>query len=335
MRCLRIFLIALLALALLPAGDQYGGAPAGAAEEQAVDFAGWLEALRAEALGQGISAATLDAALAGVEPIPRVIELDRSQPETTLTFEQYMDRVVPNSRVEKGRARLRENAAALEAVRAAFGVQPRFIVALWGIETNFGQHTGGFSVIASLATLAHDGRRSAYFRAELLDALRILEQGHITPAAMMGSWAGAMGQSQFMPSSFVRFALDFDGDGKRDIWATKADVFGSAANYLAKSGWRGDQTWGRKVSLPDNFDVSLADLKISKPLAGWQALGVRRANGQNLPIVAGMMGSIVFPGGEGGPAFLVYDNFKTTLKWNRSTYFAMAVGHLADRIAGR
>ncbi|MDP7343778.1 MAG: lytic murein transglycosylase [Alphaproteobacteria bacterium] len=335
MRCLRIFLIALLALALLPAGGQYGGAPAGAAEEQAVDFAGWLEALRAEALGQGISAATLDAALAGVEPIPRVIELDRSQPETTLTFEQYMDRVVPNSRVEKGRARLRENAAALEAVRAAFGVQPRFIVALWGIETNFGQYTGGFSVIASLATLAHDGRRSAYFRAELLDALRILEQGHITPAAMMGSWAGAMGQSQFMPSSFVRFALDFDGDGKRDIWATKADVFGSAANYLAKSGWRGDQTWGRKVSLPDNFDVSLADLKISKPLAGWQALGVRRANGQNLPIVAGMMGSIVFPGGEGGPAFLVYDNFKTTLKWNRSTYFAMAVGHLADRIAGR
>ncbi len=335
MRWLRIFLIALLALALLPAGGQYGGAPAGAAEEQAVDFAGWLEALRAEALGQGISAATLDAALAGVEPIPRVIELDRSQPETTLTFEQYMDRVVPNSRVEKGRARLRENAAALEAVRAAFGVQPRFIVALWGIETNFGQYTGGFSVIASLATLAHDGRRSAYFRAELLDALRILEQGHITPAAMMGSWAGAMGQSQFMPSSFVRFAIDFDGDGKRDIWATKADVFGSAANYLAKSGWRGDQTWGRKVSLPDNFDVSLADLKISKPLAGWQALGVRRANGQNLPIVAGMMGSIVFPGGEGGPAFLVYDNFKTTLKWNRSTYFAMAVGHLADRIAGR
>ncbi len=335
MRCLRIFLIALLALALLPAGGQYGGAPAGAAEEQAVDFAVWLEALRAEALGQGISAATLDAALAGVEPIPRVIELDRSQPETTLTFEQYMDRVVPNSRVEKGRARLRENAAALEAVRAAFGVQPRFIVALWGIETNFGQYTGGFSVIASLATLAHDGRRSAYFRAELLDALRILEQGHITPAAMMGSWAGAMGQSQFMPSSFVRFAIDFDGDGKRDIWATKADVFGSAANYLAKSGWRGDQTWGRKVSLPDNFDVSLADLKISKPLAGWQALGVRRANGQNLPIVAGMMGSIVFPGGEGGPAFLVYDNFKTTLKWNRSTYFAMAVGHLADRIAGR
>ena len=151
----------------------------------------------------------------------------------------------------------------------------------------------------------------------------------------MGSWAGAMGQSQFMPSSFVRFAIDFNGDGRRDIWTTKADVFGSAANYLAKSGWNGGQTWGRKVRLPAGFDKGLASLKIAKTLADWQALGVRRVNGQDLPQVAGMKGSIVFPGGEDGPAFLVYNNFKTTLKWNRSTYFAMAVGHLADRIAGR
>jgi membrane-bound lytic murein transglycosylase B len=310
--------------------------PARAADEAAAqDFTVWLAELRAEALGQGISPATLDAALSGVEPIPRVIELDRSQPEGTLTFEQYMERVVPNSRVEKGRRKLAENAAALAAVHKVYGVQPRFIVALWGIETNFGQYTGGFSVIASLATLAHDGRRGAYFRGELLNALRILEEGHITPEAMVGSWAGAMGQSQFMPSSFVKFAIDFDGDGRRDIWTTKADVFGSASNYLAKSGWRGDQTWGRKVTLPANFDKSLASLKITKPLAQWQQLGVRRANGNNLPIVAGMSASLVFPGGEAGPAFLVYDNFKTTLKWNRSTYFAMAVGHLADRIAGR
>ena len=328
MRRLRNLLFALLTLALLPLAGY------GHAETEAPDFAVWLEDLRAEALGQGISAATLDAALADVKPIPRVIELDRSQPESTLTFDQYMTRVVPNSRVAKGRERLKENAAALEAVQKAFGVQPRFIVALWGIETNFGEYTGGFSVIASLATLAHDGRRSAYFRGELLNALRILKEGHISPDAMVGSWAGAMGQSQFMPSSFVRFAIDFNGDGKRDIWTTKADVFGSAANYLAKSGWKGDQTWGRKVRLPEGFDVALASLKVSKPLADWQALGVRRANGRNLPIVANMAGSIVFPGGDGGPAFLVYDNFKTTLKWNRSTYFAMAVGHLADRIAG-
>ncbi|MBT3170277.1 MAG: lytic murein transglycosylase, partial [Rhodospirillaceae bacterium] len=299
------------------------------------EFSVWLADLRAEALGQGISPAILDAALEGVEPIPRVIELDRSQPEGTLTFQQYMERVVPNSRVEKGRKKLAENAAALDAVYKVYGVQPRFIVALWGIETNFGQYTGGFSVVASLATLAHDGRRSAYFRGELLNALRILEEGHITPDAMMGSWAGAMGQSQFMPSSFVKFAIDFDGDGRRDIWTTKADVFGSASNYLAKSGWRGDQTWGRKVKLPGNFDNSLADLKITKTLAAWQKLGVRRANGNDLPRVAGMGASLVFPGGDGGPAFLVYNNYKTVLKWNRSTYFAMAVGHLADRIAGR
>ena len=329
---LRIFLFSLLTLVLIPLIGQFSG-PVARAEGDAVIFAVWLEELRAEALEQGISAATLDVALAGVKPIPRVIELDRSQPEGTLTFKQYMDRVVPNSRVAKGRAMLKENAAALGAVRKVYNVQPRFIVALWGIETNFGQHTGGFSVIASLATLAFDGRRSAYFRSELLNALRILEDGHIAPDAMTGSWAGAMGQSQFMPSSFVRFAIDFDGDGKRDIWTTKLDVFGSAANYLSASGWKGDQTWGRKVRLPANFDIAQASLKISNPLAEWQALGVRRANGQNLPIVAGMMGSIVFPGGDGGPAFLVYDNFKTTLKWNRSTYFAMAVGHLADRIA--
>ena len=298
-------------------------------------FETWLEGLRAEALAEGISPKTLDAALAEVVPIPRVIELDRTQPEKTLTFQQYMERVVPNSRVEKGRQLLQQNAAQLSAVRDVFNVQPRFIVALWGIETNFGQYTGGFSVIASLATLAHDGRRSDYFRGELLNALRILEEGHITPDAMMGSWAGAMGQSQFMPSSFVRYAIDFDGDGKRDIWNTKADVFGSAANYLAESGWNGDQTWGRKVSLPAGFDKKIARLKTSKTLANWQALGVRRANGNDLPSVSGMEGSIIFPGGEDGPAFLVYANFKTTLKWNRSTFFAMAVGHLADGIVGR
>jgi len=295
----------------------------------------WLEDLRKEALTEGISPEILDAALGAVTPIPRVIELDRSQPETTLTFQQYMERVVPKSRVEKGRQLLREYAAQLAAVHDVFRVQPRFIVALWGIETNFGQYTGGFSVIASLATLAHDGRRSAYFRSELLNALRILEEGHITPEAMVGSWAGAMGQSQFMPSSFVRYAIDFNGDGKRDIWNTKADVFGSAANYLAQSGWNGSQTWGRKVLLPVDFDKSTANLRISKVLSDWQALGVRRANGADLPLVAGMKGSVILPGGEGGPAFLVYDNFRTTLKWNRSIYFAMAVGHLADQIAER
>lgn len=328
----RFWILSILLIALV-----FAGVPTWAQDEHAPSepFDIWLDGLRIEALKEGISVATLDAALAEVEPIPRVIELDRSQPETTLTFKQYIERVVPNSRVEEGRRQLRENAAELNTVRDVFGVQPRFIVALWGIETNFGKYTGGFSVIASLATLAYDGRRSTYFRSELLNALQILEEGHIAPEAMMGSWAGAMGQSQFMPSSFVRYAIDFNGDGRRDIWNTKADVFGSAANYLAKSGWNSSQTWGRKLSLPAGFDKNLASLQTTKTLAEWQALGVRRDNGQDLPHVLGIKGSIVFPGDEDGPAFLVYGNFKTILKWNRSTYFATAVGLLADRISGR
>ncbi len=308
------------------------------AEDEALDFGEWLEGVRTQALAEGIGAETLDAALKGVEPIPRVIELDRSQPEFTLTFEQYLQRVAPKSRIEEGRRKLAANRDKLQQIGAHFGVQPRFIVALWGIETGFGKHTGAFSVIASLATLAHDGRRSSYFRKELMNALNILEQGHITPEAMQGSWAGAMGQSQFMPSSFLNFAIDYDDDGRIDIWHTKADVFASAANYLSKSGWRDDQTWGRRVTLPEGFDTSLAGHKTIKPLGDWQALGVRRLNGDDLP-PRPLPASLVMPngadGGANSPAFLVYDNFRTTLKWNRSDYFALTVGYLADRIGRR
>ena len=300
----------------------------------AEDFQAWLAALRQEAAGKGISEATLDAAFEDVKPIPRVIELDRKQPEFTLTFQQYLDRVVPASRVARGRDRLNQHRALLEEVGKKFGVQPRFIVALWGIETDFGRVTGGFPVVASLATLAHDGRRSAFFRAQLMHALRILEEGHIAPKQMMGSWAGAMGQSQFMPSSFVNFAVDYDGDGRRDIWTTQADVFASAANYLARSGWRDDQTWGRKVTLPASFDSAMADLEVKKPISEWQALGVRRADGSDLP-TRDLMASIVLPQkGEAAPAYMVYENFRTILKWNRSNYFAIAVGTLSDGIGG-
>lgn len=306
------------------------GAPA--AGQHKPSFADWLDGVKREAAGKGISAATLEAAFANVEPIPRVVELDRRQPEFTLTFQQYLDRVVPQSRIDKGRSRVIENRELLAAVEKRHRVQARFIVALWGIETDFGRVTGGFPVISSLATLAYDGRRSAFFRAQLMHALRILEEGHITPAAMMGSWAGAMGQSQFMPSSFVHFAVDENGDGRRDIWGTRADVFGSAANYLAKSGWKYDQTWGRKVMLPTGFDVSLAGLDTVKPISAWQALGVRRPDGSDLP-GRDLPASIVLPqDGQSAPAYMVYDNFRVILKWNRSNYFAIAVGTLADGI---
>ena len=305
-----------------------------AQEDGAESFEEWREGVRSEALVLGISPATFDTAFAEVEPIPRVIELDRSQPEVTLTFAQYLERVVPESRVAKGRELLAQHRELLEPIGRKYGVPPRFIVALWGIETNFGQFLGGFPVIAALATLAYDGRRSAYFRGELLHALRIVEDGHITADAMMGSWAGAMGQSQFMPSSFVRYAVDHDGDGKRDIWGTQGDVFASAANYLAQAGWRAGEIWGRQVALPAGFDHALTGLEVKKTLAQWQALGLRRADGGDLPQAA-MSGSVVLPGGEEGPAYLVYDNYRTIMRWNRSFYFATSVGLLADGIGRR
>lgn len=314
-------------------------APAAAGAAAAVSptnegFAAFLEAVKAEGLEKGLRAETLDGALKGVQHIDRVIELDRKQPEFTMTFQDYLGRIASPARVEEGRRKLAENRALLTEIEKRYGVQPRFVVALWGIETNFGKNTGGMSVVASLATLAYDGRRSKYFRTELFNALTILDQGHITPNAMIGSWAGAMGQCQFMPSTFLKFAVDWDGDGKRNIWTDRADALGSAANYLAGEGWRGDQTWGRAVKLPANFDASLVGVETRKTLAQWNALGVRGGDGKPLP-AKDLEGSIVMPEKGKGPAFLVYDNFRTIMKWNRSTFFALTVGHLADRIGGK
>ncbi len=301
----------------------------------AESFDSWLKALRAEALGKGVKAETLDAALRGVEPIGRVIELDRKQPEFTLTFDQYITRVVSKSRIDAGRARFAKHRVLLDEVSRKFGVQSRFIVALWGIESDFGRVTGGFPVIPALATLAHDGRRSAYFRGELLQALKILDEGHIRVDEMVGSWAGAMGQSQFMPSSFRAYARDFDGDGRRDIWTTLPDVFASAANYLARSGWKGDQTWGRRIRLPKGFDRAKAGLKVRRTVPEWAKLGVQNVDGGPLPTRA-LKASVIIPSKDvSGPAFLIYQNYRTILKWNRSHYFAMAVGRLSDAIGAK
>jgi membrane-bound lytic murein transglycosylase B len=268
-----------------------------------------------------------------VKPIPRVIELDRRQPEFTLTFAQYMKRVVTDRRVAKGRERLRQHRDLLNEVAQKYGVQPRFIVALWGIETDFGRITGGFPVLSALATLAHDGRRSAFFRKELLLALKIVDGGHIRAADMKGSWAGAMGQNQFMPSSFHAFAVDHDGDGRKDIWTNLPDVFASIANYLSGSGWRVDQTWGRAVSLPAGMTRGEIGRKKRQLISAWQARGVRRTDGSDLP-TRDLMAAIVAPQrGALAPAFLVYNNYNVILKWNRSDYFATAVGRLADRLA--
>lgn len=302
---------------------------------QAQDFQAWLKQVRVDAASQGISVQTLDEAFADLKPINRVLELDRRQPEFTRTFWNYLTRSVTQNRIERGRKLLRKHARLFNDIYERNGVQGRFLVAFWGLETNFGDYTGGFPVIGALATLAHDPRRSEFFRAELMDALSILDAKHISFDRMEGSWAGAMGQTQFMPSTFVRYAKDGDGDGKVDIWGSLPDVMESASNYLSSIGWKGDETWGREVKLPEGFDLDLVDLDIERPLKEWQQLGVRRANGRDLPIVAGMKASVVLPAGHKGPAFLVYNNFRKIMVWNRSIFYAIAVGHLADRIAGK
>lgn len=292
----------------------------------------WVQEVKQEAVSAGISARTVEAALKGFTPNPKIIRLDRKQPEGTLSFAQYMERVLPASRINQGRRMYRENRRLLDKIGEEFGVQPRFIVALWGIETNYGSNTGGFNIIPALATLAYDGRRAEFFRDEMMKALRIVDAGHIPLRHFKGSWAGAMGQSQFMPSSFLSYAVDYNGDGRKDIWKTKPDVFASIANYLKNAGWNDDETWGRRVQLPRGFNTKLATREIKKPLSYWTQMGVRKADGSALPNRPELMASIVYPGKEGEEAYLTYANYDRIMKWNRSTYFATAVGTLADAI---
>jgi len=317
----RAIILAIIALVLVPW-------PAGADTQP---FPVWLEGVRQEALAQGISPETLDAALDGLEPIARVIELDRRQIEGRITYKEYRERLLSEERIERGRELLKEHRELLERVAGEYGVQPRFIVALWGIETSYGSWSGSTPVIGALATLAYDGRRAAFFRSELLHALRILDEGHIEIDDMLGSWAGAMGQSQFMPSSYVRNAVDFDGDGRRDIWGSLPDTFASIANYLARAGWNDRRTWGREVGLPAGLGDGLDGLEVRHSLPAWNDLGVRRADGTPLPLVA-LEASLLRTDDGQGPAYLVYDNFRVLMAWNRSTYFGLTVGQLADLI---
>jgi len=291
------------------------------------DFASFLAAVRRDAIAQGVRARTVDLALASTEYLPHVIELDRTQPEHTMTFAGFIEKVITPQKTADGRSEISENWPLLQRVYQRFNVQPRFVVALWAVESNFGKVMGNYKVVSSLATLAYDGRRAEVFRPELIAALRIIDQGNVQPDGMLGSWAGAMGQCQFMPTTFLNFAVDFDGDGRRDIWTDRADVLGSIANYLAQLGWRGSESWGRSVVVPANFDARLAGLDQRRTTAEWNRLGVRTADNAPLPAIEA---SLVLPDGAEGPAFLVYDNFRAIMKWNKSTFFAGAVGLLSD-----
>lgn len=309
------------------------------------EFADYVATLKQEALSKGYAPELIEPVFASLQFHERIVSADKSQPEFVETLSTYLPKRVSETRISMARERYQQYLPELEQIAKKYGVQARFIVALWGLESSFGRIMGNYSVPSALVTLAYEGRRETFFKQEFYHALDIMAQGHISLENMKGSWAGAMGQSQFMPSSFMAYAQDGDGDGKKDIWTNQADVFASIANYLKQQGWDNSKTWGREVLLPADFDVSHAIARGSlqrgewlgrwaqseRNLAAWNALGVRRLNNMALP-GRDINAALVLPDGPGGRAFLAYDNYKVLMHWNRSYYFVTSVGYLADLI---
>ncbi len=295
-------------------------------------FAQWVANFRDTARAAGIDEATLRTALDGVQLRHRAVEADRAQPEFTRTLWDYLDGVVSPQRVATGQQKLQDLRPEADAATVRYGVPGPILMAVWGIESNYGGNYGDVPVIDALATLGFEGRREAWAKGELLAALKILQQGDIDRAHMIGSWAGAMGQTQFMPSSYLAYAVDADGDGRRDIWGSMPDVLASTANYLARSGWRADEAWGTEVQLPAGFDPARADPAVQQSSAQWAAEGVRAMGDAILPALADA--AILLPAGARGPAFIVGRNYRTILRYNNSTSYALTVCLLAQRIGG-
>ncbi|MBL8663426.1 MAG: lytic murein transglycosylase [Candidatus Odyssella sp.] len=321
----RLARIAVAALALL-----LSLGAARAADE--AGFRAWVEAFGAEARQQGISAETLERAFAAAKFNPRVIELDSHQPEFVKPVWDYIAGVVTEDALKRARQKLREHADLLARVQQRYGVPPEYIVAIWRIESGFGANFGNFGVVEALATLAYAGRRQEFWKSELLAALRILQSGEVPPERLVGSWAGAMGHTQFMPSGFLKMAVDFDGNGKRDLWTSLPDVFASTANHLVVGGWKGTAPFGVEVRLPANFPYEMAETQ-RKAVAEWSALGVTLADGRPLPAWPGAA-AILVPAGHRGPAFLASENFRALLDYNNAISYALAVGLFAERLRG-
>lgn len=306
--------------------------------DRSPEFARWLQGFRAEALSQGVSAETFDKSFARVRLNQRVVELNENQPEFSRAIWDYMDSAVSTDRVKKGREYLHKYRKTLSRSEKAHGVPPSIVTAIWSLESNFGNNLGGFNVIEALATLAFDGRRAAFGREQLVAALKIIQSGDIEPGRMIGSWAGAMGQTQFIPTVFLQYAEDGNGDGRRDLWDTHSDVFNSTANYLANKGWQKDGPCFDEVSLPQGFDYSNADISIEKPVSEWNSLSVKLINGRSLSSVEGVSkdapAAILLPGGHKGPAFIAYPNFKAVLAYNNAISYALAICQLSRRFEG-
>lgn len=301
------------------------------APQEPPGFAAFVDEVKNEARLRGIRDATLDHAFADVYFIERAVSKDRSQPEVQLTLDTYLEQRLSWLKVQRGRSVLKDSHAQLIPIQQQYGVAPEVVVGLWGLESSYGRNVGRYPLIPALTTLAFDGRRADFFRKELLAALLILDEGHITPERMTASWAGAMGQAQFMPSSFVHYAVDGDGDGHKDIWTNQTDVFASIANYLKLSGWRGDRPWGVEVRLPPGFEVGLLNDDRRRPTADWRELGVVAIDGKQLPADE-VHSRLVAPDGSNGRVFLVTRNYNAFLAWNRSDYFACAIGLFSDQL---
>jgi membrane-bound lytic murein transglycosylase B len=328
----------LLAQVVVPAPTP----PAPPIEDARPDFTEFVASIKQQALASGISEATVAAALDGLEPNEVVVERDRSQPEVVLTIEQYVQRQLTRQFVRTAAEKYKEQRETLHTIEKKYGVPSNVLVAVWGMESNFGRFTGTRPTIQALATLAWEGRRRALFTTELINALQILDKGYIELDRMKGSWAGAMGQTQFMPSSYLAHAEDFDGDGRRDIWNTLPDVFASIANYMVAYGWKSEQTWGREVKVPKGGSTRLAarvgfrqtgcraerELTVAIPLAKWQSLGVRTTAGKALPKVD-RNASLLRAGSK---SYLVYGNYDALLGYNCAHSYALAVGLLSDRL---
>ncbi|MDC0737618.1 lytic murein transglycosylase [Cognatishimia sp. SS12] len=296
-------------------------------------FENWIRSFKSRAKRQGISGAVLDRAFRGVSYNADVVRRDRNQSEFTKTLWEYLDTAASDTRVKNGRAALRKHARTLEAIERTYGVDKEVVVAIWGLESAYGAVRGDTPVIEALATLAFDGRRGRFFEAQLIAALKILQSGDTVPRRMVGSWAGAMGHTQFIPTSYLSFAVDFTGDGKRDIWSDDpTDALASTAAYLKRSGWQSGVPWGIEVSLPRGFNYGLANRKIKKMPSEWAGLGVRAVDGTSVRDYG--RASLLLPAGHRGAAFLIFRNFDAIERYNTADAYVIGVGHLSDRIKG-
>ncbi len=308
----------------------FAAQPVYAEQDQA--FSEWLTEFKQEAVDHGIMPQVISEAFGELqEPSEDILDHDQTQPEKTKSFKMYRDGLITPQKVTTGKLLWRAHKELLARIEAKYHVPAPIIMALWGVESNYGERQGDFSIIESLATLAYDGRRSQFFRGQLLNVLEIMQRDHIPAGELQGSWAGAMGQVQFMPSSFLRFAVDFDADGKKDIWRNNKDALASIANYLHQNGWSAAEGWGMEVWLPSKNFHDWRAMKDKKPLAKWKKMGIKRVDGADLP-QSGPAARLIFPDDNLNVAFLAFPNYNALMHWNRSTYFASAIGLLADAI---